>query len=145
MKLDFLKTTPKEALETITGLIESGYDLLRKLKQEHDVLPKPISEETGSKWTKELNAWANQVYIHLSETYESRVFAERFLRHSGLAYSNGNDPKLTECEVAIKNRVELLHDYYEFIIQHSSPSIHADGNIYLQIGDENRMGGSNDK
>lgn len=137
MEIKFLKMSPPEAIENLADCINRGYDTLNKIRNDfyaHQENP----NTQKAQWDSWLNEWAQDTMQKLEQIYVEPSRIHYFREKTTQRFSFDTDTALTSYQSTFDTKIEVLKGYYDFILNHSHPSVTINGNLNFQVGENIR-------
>lgn len=136
MQLNFLKVSPKKAIEIIRSCLSDGYNLRESLLTDYG--SSPNNGDKLTKWDSTINEWKEKTYKKLSKVYEAPVEPLVFQNYRAIFLDIGMGLDFGGKIVNIEGKLKILYDLYQFILTHSNIVINTKGDVIFQYGENNQ-------
>lgn len=133
MEINFLKVSPPQAIEALASCINRGYNTLDKIRTDFDQNKKNAATRRAQ-WDSWFNKWVQSTMKELNEIYVEPSRVHYFREKTTQRFSFTNDTALTPYLSTFETKIEILRNYYDFILNRSHPSITINGNLNFQVG-----------
>lgn len=137
MEIKFLKISPPQAIEILAECINKGYNSFNEIRNDF-YAHKENPDARKVQWDSWLNEWAQHAMQKLNEIYIEPSRIHYFREKTTQLFSFTSDTALTPYQSTFDTKIEVLRNYYDFILNHSHPSITINGNLNFQVGEHIR-------
>ena len=134
MEIKFLKLPPPDAVVILAGCINRGYNIFDQIRNDYYAHQENPGAQKAQ-WDSWLNEWAQHTMGKLNEVYVEPSRLNYFREKTKQNFSFTSDTALTPYQSTFDTKIEILREYYDFILNHSHPSITINGNLNFQVGE----------